>query len=148
MEVRFVLSLPRDELTVPVGRHILRQAMKEIGVEAGCSGDIELALTEACANVLRHSGPADQYEVRVAIDERVCSIRVIDTGEGFDADAVVQRGPSSRTAENGRGIELMRAIVDRVVLISKPEEGTIVHLEKELVFADDAPMRLLRSSAR
>ena len=45
------------------------------------------------------------------------------------------------TAESGRGLDLIRALVDRVKFISKPEEGVIVHLEKELEFDDDHPVR-------
>ena len=35
-------------------------------------------------------------------------------------------------AEEGRGIHLMRALVDTVVFTSRPHKGTVVHLEKKL----------------
>ncbi len=35
----------------------------------------------------------------------------------------------------------MRALVDSVKFISKPEAGTIVHLEKKLTFDDDSFVR-------
>lgn len=143
MEVRFILCLPRDELSIPVGRHICRQALKEIGVEEGCSRDIELALTEACANVLVHSGAGHHYELQVVIDDRYCTMRVVDAGQGFDAGDLGRRRPASGTDESGRGIQIMQAIVDKVVFYSRPEAGTIVHLEKELVFTDDSPMKHL-----
>jgi hypothetical protein len=39
----------------------------------------------------------------------------------------------------------MRALVDRIEFISKPEAGTIVHLEKDLELDEDGPgARLLR----
>ena len=40
--------------------------------------------------------------------------------------------------QQGRGIELMRAVVDRVRFVSKPEAGTIVHLEKSVAYAEDS----------
>jgi anti-sigma regulatory factor (Ser/Thr protein kinase) len=60
MELSLALTLPRDEQTVPVARHIVRNAMEQVGVEETCVYDVELALSEACTNVLVHSGPGDE----------------------------------------------------------------------------------------
>ena len=62
MELSLVLCLPRDEKTVQVARHIVRHAMREVGVAAECVSDVEVALSEACTNVLVHSGPGDEYD--------------------------------------------------------------------------------------
>jgi serine/threonine-protein kinase RsbW len=51
-------SLPRNDPSVPAARHLVRAAMRTIGVDADCTHDIELALTEACTNVLQHREPA------------------------------------------------------------------------------------------
>lgn len=135
------LLLPRDHRTVPVARHICRHALREMGVLDECVGDIEVALTEACTNVLEHSGPGDQYEVQVTLAEQRCVIRVVDNGLGFDSDQ--PRTMPDGVAEGGRGIELMHALVDRVKFESRPEVGTVVHLEKELAFVDGAPVAAL-----
>src|SRR5919202_5754679 len=84
MEITLSLTLPRDEHTIPVTRHIIHHALDEVGASQDCIDDIGVAQTEACANVVHHSGPGDQYEVRVDIDPDKCVIRVIDTGRGFD----------------------------------------------------------------
>lgn len=141
MEINMALLLPRDARTVPVARHICREALRELGVEAGCLADIEVALTEACTNVLEHSRAGEEYEVQVRLAERDCIIRVVDQGEGFDADAPVPRADDS--AESGRGIALMRALVDHVKFESRPQEGTVVRLEKQLLYADGAPVTTL-----
>lgn len=132
------LLLPRDARTIPVARHICREALKELGVEENCVGDIEVALTEACTNVLEHSKAGEEYEVQVRLAEQDCVIRVVDQGAGFDADAPVQR--TEDISESGRGIALMHALVDRVKFESRPERGTIVHLEKELEYVEGAPV--------
>lgn len=146
VEISFSLFLPRDELTVPVARHIVRQSMSEIGVADECVHAIELALTEACTNVLKHSAADDEYEITVDLDESACIIRVVDTGRGFDADSLT--GPSDPSAEQGRGFELMRALVDNVELTSRPEKGTIVHLEKDLVLTEDSVLQRLTTTRR
>ncbi|HEV3498469.1 MAG TPA: ATP-binding protein [Actinomycetes bacterium] len=135
MDISLALTLPRDEQTVPVARHIVRNAMEQVGVESTCIYDVELALSEACTNVLLHSGPGDQFVVRLDLDERLGVIRVIDVGHGFDS-AKLQAENAAPEAERGRGLGLMQALVDRVDFTSRPEAGTIVTLEKVLTLDD------------
>lgn len=136
MEITLSLSLPRDARTIAVARHLCRKTLREMGVEDGCVSDIEIALTEACTNVLDHSA-GHEYDVELALTERDCVIRVIDGGFGFDVDA--PRKATDTEAESGRGISLMHALVDQVRFESRPEEGTVVHLEKSLVYKEGAP---------
>jgi serine/threonine-protein kinase RsbW len=136
MELSLALTLPRDEQTVSVARHIVRNAMEQVGVEETCVDDFELALSEACTNVLLHSGPGDQYVVRLDMEGPIGVIRVIDVGHGFDS-AKLQAAPLPE-AERGRGLGLMRALVDRVDFTSRSEAGTIVTLEKGLTFNEGA----------
>ncbi len=140
MEVHLSLCLPRDELSVPVVRHICGFALDEVGVRESCRGDIGLALTEACTNVLDHAADGVEYVVEIAIDDARCIIRVKDAGKGFDYATVGQTRVEG-TAESGRGLELIRSLVDRVQFTSKPEAGMIVHLEKDLQFDEDHPVR-------
>jgi anti-sigma regulatory factor (Ser/Thr protein kinase) len=136
MELSLALTLPRDEQTVPVARHIVRNAMEQVGVEETCIYDVELALSEACTNVLLHSGPGDQFVVRLDLEDRRGLIRVIDIGRGFDS-ARLRAGDPTPEAERGRGLALMQALVDRVDLTTRPEAGTIVTLEKVLTYGDE-----------
>jgi serine/threonine-protein kinase RsbW len=147
VEINLVLSLPRDELSIPVVRHLCVNALGELGVTDECCSDISVALTEACTNVLVHSGPGDEYEVRVAIDGAACVIRIVDAGHGFDSENLATGGAAEPSAESGRGIQLIRALVDAVTFESKPEDGTVVHLEKQLDFVEGSPMRRLKPSA-
>jgi serine/threonine-protein kinase RsbW len=142
MRISFTLRLPHDELSVPIVRHICRSALLELGVEDPCLGDIELAVTEACTNVLKHAqGNNLQYEVQVEVNEDACEIRVIDAGAGFFSTEAFS--PASGSAEEGRGLHLMRALVDDLRFVSKPEQGTIVHLAKRLELSDDSILQKL-----
>jgi serine/threonine-protein kinase RsbW len=137
MELSLALTLPRDEQTVPVARHIVRNAMEQVGVESTCVYDVELAMSEACTNVLLHSGPGDQYVVRLDLEDGVGVIRVIDVGHGFDSTRLQAEDPLLED-ERGRGLGLMEALVDRVDFTSRDEAGTIVTLEKVLTYRDEA----------
>ncbi len=141
MVITFSLSLPRDEVSVPVVRRLCRTALNDLGVMRSCVGDIELAVTEACTNVLKHAnGTEDCYDVSVSLDERDCDIRVIDSGAGFD-HVGKGREPALADDESGRGILLMRSLVDRVHFASVPEQGTIVHLHKHLDLTDTSILK-------
>ena len=137
MELSLALTLPRDEQTVPVARHLVRNAMEQVGVEETCAADFELALSEACTNVLLHSGPGDQYVVRLDLQDRLGMIRVIDVGHGFDSARLQAEDPLPQD-ERGRGLGLMQALVDRFDFTSRLEAGTIVTLEKVLAYRDEA----------
>ena len=137
MELSLALTLPRDEQTVPVARHIVRNAMEQVDVEVTCVDDMELALSEACTNVLLHSGPGDQFVVRLDLEDRLGVIRVVDVGHGVDS-AKLEADDALPDDEQGRGLGLMQALVDRFDFTSRPEAGTIVTLEKDLTYRDEA----------
>jgi serine/threonine-protein kinase RsbW len=120
---------------VPVARRIVDTSMRAVGVRDSCVDDVTLALTEACTNVLKHSGPGDEYEVTLRLDDSTCSIEVRDVGRGFDFTTLGD-DDAGMDAERGRGVQLMKLLVDRVRFQSKPEAGSVVHLEKELAYSD------------
>lgn len=141
--MKLTLALPRDELSVPVVRRILRDAMCVLGVERGVVADIELALTEACTNVLDHATDTHEYEVSAGIDGDRCILEVVDRAAGSFDGGELGHSAASSSAEEGRGIQLMRALVDRVEFTSKQQHGTVVHLEKQLLWHDDSIIRQL-----
>jgi serine/threonine-protein kinase RsbW len=142
VEINVALSLPRDAASVAVGRQVLSGCLEVLGATPATRGDIALALGEACANVIQHAGPGDEYEVRArAIDGR-CVIEVINTGS--DADQIELDGsPAPLTAERGRGLQIMDAVVDRLSLTGDDHSTMTVHFEKVLEWLPDAPGQLL-----
>ena len=147
MEIKFTLLLPRDALSVPIVRRVLNASMRTLGVQDSCLQDIEIALAEACTNVLDHSAKSDEYEVVAGLDDSRCVIEVVDTGRGFDAE-LLGHADADPSAEEGRGIQLIRSLVDCVQFRSRPEAGMIVHLEKDLMFVSGSPLQLLTDCAR
>lgn len=134
MDVTLTLELPRDQLSVPVVRRLLGQALGVLGVEQEVTADLELALTEACTNVLEHSEDGSEYAVTARVFDTTCVLEVVDHGKGFNATGQ-GRTDAASSAEGGRGIQLMRALVDRVDFDPADGQGTRVRLEKRLRFA-------------
>jgi serine/threonine-protein kinase RsbW len=141
VEIRLALSLPRDELSIPVVRRLCTQSLRVLGAADECAEDLELALTEACTNVLRHAKEGDDYEVVAGIDGEAAVLEVVDRGPGFDANALARAasGEVEPDAETGRGLQIMRALMDSVEFESRPGNArTVVRLEKELQWREDA----------
>ena len=135
MEVKLSLALPRDRLSVPAVRRVLASSLGVLGVHADVIADIGVALSEACTNVVEHAAEGDEYEVSVGIRGNECVIEVQDTGgAGFDGNSR-GLGNADGAAENGRGIQLMRALVDKVSFHDRHQaDGAMVHLEKRLTW--------------
>jgi serine/threonine-protein kinase RsbW len=145
MEISFSLALPRDESSVPIVRHLVGEMMGELGVERACIEDIELALTEACTNVLKHAARhQDDYQVELLIDIDKAQFQICDTGGEFDMTRMSSE-PVPDQAEGGRGMQLMRAVVDDLDVDSAPETGTVVRFRKSLEFTDDSVVQRLDS---
>jgi serine/threonine-protein kinase RsbW len=141
MEIEFVLCLPRDEVSVPMVRRLCGASMRKLGVSDSCAQDIELAVTEAASNVLRHAAGSDrEYEVRVHVREDQCEIKVVDPGSARFDHKELPSEPPLPTAESGRGIYVMKALVDDLSLVSE-EGGTVVTLRKRLEFSEDSILR-------
>jgi serine/threonine-protein kinase RsbW len=132
VEATIALRLPRDAASVPLIRQLLDGTLRSLGVEPQIRDDIELMLTEACSNVIKHAGPSDDYRVSVAVHDDLCVIRVVDTGDGFDPQKVRPPAPG---AEHGRGLQIMRALADNVRFMNRREDGAVVCLEKRLRYA-------------
>jgi serine/threonine-protein kinase RsbW len=140
MDIAFTVHLPVDTGSVPFIRGLCRQALEHLGVEGTVIDEISLALTEACANVVQHAGEHTVYEVAVAIDDRLCRISVVDDGEGFDPSTLAEGGEHS-PLEDGRGLRLMQALVDRLDFRHEPDGRHRVTLEKRLT--PHPPLRLV-----
>src|SRR5271170_4397430 len=92
VDARFCLVFPRETISVPVMRRILGQTLDMLGVHEECVADLLLAVTEACTNVLRHSGPGFRYEVTATVGRHSCVLEVVDHGRGFDPAPLPQHG--------------------------------------------------------
>jgi serine/threonine-protein kinase RsbW len=97
VDVRFCLVFPRETISVPVVRRVLGDTLYKLGVDEECVADLLLAVTEACTNVLRHSGPGRRYEVVATVGRNRCVLDVVDTGRGFDPSSLRVNRPSARS---------------------------------------------------
>ena len=88
--------------------------------------DLQVAISEACTNVVRHAG-VDEMKLRWRVEGDRVEVEVEDDG------VFVERPPDS-TRPGGFGISLMRSLMDEVVLLrgDRGHPGTRVLLVKRL----------------
>jgi serine/threonine-protein kinase RsbW len=93
--------------------------------------NVPVALTEALSNaILRGNSddPSKTVHVRASVDPDRLVIEVRDQGRGFDLDAcTVDVGIDTLEREDGRGLFLMRKLMDRVECVPS-EPGNTVRL--------------------
>jgi serine/threonine-protein kinase RsbW len=144
MEINLVLHLPRDVTSVPVSRQVLDGCLGTLGVTPDTRADIALALSEACANVVQHAGPGEEYQVQVSAGDGRCVIEVVNTGSGAGDTRIALNGePVPPTAEHGRGLKIINAVVDNLQLTGNERNGVTVHFEKKLDWLPGAAGRHL-----
>jgi serine/threonine-protein kinase RsbW len=146
VEIKMVLFLPHEAASVPVSRQVLDGCLQTLGVTPDTRADIALALTEACANVIQHARSDDQYEVQVRARDGQCAIEVVNAGsgngepapyrgeddEGWAGAMALSSDPVPGTAEHGRGLKIINAVVDNLQLTGNERDGRTVHFEKTL----------------
>lgn len=142
MDTVFSISLPRRAYTVAIVREMLDALLRRSGLCQGCIDDILLSVSEACANAIEHGGPNDGYEVETEFAPGWCEMRISHTGRAPDVTALADRFNSPQTplpgleAESGRGILLMRYLMDEVAFYGEPR--TTVILRKRVTSCDPA----------
>ncbi|MFI5491624.1 ATP-binding protein [Actinoplanes sp. NPDC051859] len=132
MRISVHLNLPREVGSVPAVRKLLRCALSVLQVDSEAGQDLEIALTEACANVVNHAAGADSIEVTLDVAEDRCAIDVADNGTGFVAGGVDAPEPDS---DRGRGLFLIQALSENVRMQSTPRSGSLIHFEKSFATA-------------
>ena len=102
--------------------------------------DIDLAVEEASANIVRHayrSGQARDILLRLEITDDVVRITLTDWGLPFDAESVRPfdvAAPVETRAKGGMGLRIIHSLMDDVVrkTASAPGEPNVIMLSKHV----------------
>ncbi len=126
MLVKMQLSLPTEARYVGMMRNVAQSVMADIGAPTEANEELQVAVTEACANAVRHSD-VGEYIVRLRVSDSSCEVEVVDLGTGFEPSAM--NTPVGDDLESGRGLYLMQALVDDLEFVHG-DDGTHVRLTK------------------
>ena len=91
--------------------------------------DIITAVGEVCDNSIEHSQSEQGIDVEYTMNDREFRVEVRDYGKGFDPAGKGDL-PPDMFSEDGRGIFLMRNLMDKVEIDSKIGQGTRILMVK------------------
>ena len=134
------LVLPNEPSRVSEARAFVTRFLTDLRAPVDTSTEILLAVGEAAANANRHGRRGNgRSEMRVycSLEGPSVAITVADDGPGFDMEEVRSRGTPDRFASGGRGLFLMRELMDEVEFESTPN-GTSVTMYRRIKKGADA----------
>jgi serine/threonine-protein kinase RsbW len=124
---------------VPLAMDCVKQWAMAAGFEDRALYEIQLAVDEACANVVHHAyrgtEPGDM-EISCDLEDEFLKIRVRDWGKGFDPDEVPMPNldaPLEERGVGGLGLFILRQIMDRVRFTFDPDRGNELEMDKRLL---------------
>jgi anti-sigma regulatory factor (Ser/Thr protein kinase) len=116
------LRLPAEPASLALMRRALERWLTAVGVNDEIAYEIKVACGEACMNCVEHAYPPGDgdFVVRASNLEREVELEVRDFGFWR---------PPRGNSDRGRGLELMRRLMDSMKVVPGPE-GTTVHLRR------------------
>ncbi len=126
------LSIPSDMRYVGLVRRVVKAAADAAGLSGQAGYDAVLATHEACANIIEH-GYEGQPNQRLILTCRptVAGLEVLlrDQAKKLDLDAIGGRPPDELRAR-GRGVWLIRHLMDEVAMLNEPHFVNTLRLFK------------------
>ena len=126
------VSIPSDVRYIErLVRVVMRDCTEHRFSPHHCSLNVPVALTEALSNAILYGNREDRSKsvrFRARLDERCIVFEVGDEGAGFDLELCTVDPTLSENVEreDGRGLYLMRCLMDRVERYS--DGGNVVRL--------------------
>lgn len=114
----FTLNIPSRTDNLEIIRDFIIGIAKKFGFNDDGIGEIELAVDEACANVIKHAYNYDEnkkIDITVETNSSKLTITISDQGKGFDPAKL--ESPEQRLqkhARGGLGIALIKKVMDEV----------------------------------
>jgi serine/threonine-protein kinase RsbW len=130
VSIQIVMMLPPRAASVSLARHTLGEALSVPGVAPDCIHEAQLALSEACSNVLRHLTADQNFEVLINVGEVELTMHILDGEDQSLRDRKLANWPDTDVEHDG-GMTLMTAFADHASFESD-DAGGGVRLKKRL----------------
>jgi serine/threonine-protein kinase RsbW len=130
--LRFGQRLDYVRLAAGISR-LICATLQKAGMEEHFVDNIELAVSEACTNAIRHTRIPDAeatVAVRFLVYEELLVVEVKDRGMGFDLEKVPLPN-FEKHPEGGYGLFLIRTVMDEVSYV-KGEQYNTLTMKKHL----------------
>jgi serine/threonine-protein kinase RsbW len=132
----YKLEIPSSQNHLARADRFLEDHLKEHGIDEDSIADLAISATELINNAIIHgnkSNPDKIVTIELEFSDKHLSISITDQGPGFKPENI----PSPISDENilkeaGRGIFIVRSLVDDLQVEEPPEGGTRMIIIKNL----------------
>jgi serine/threonine-protein kinase RsbW len=137
LRVSLEVEIPSDCAYIERVVDLVRHSVSELSYNPRqLALNVPVALTEALSNAIlrgNHEDPNKRVRIRADVDKRRLVLEIADEGVKFDIDANTRDAtdPENLEREDGRGLFLMRALMDHVERFDVAPgagEGNVVRL--------------------
>ncbi|HZS09469.1 MAG TPA: ATP-binding protein [Blastocatellia bacterium] len=142
-EKQFTLHVPSSTENLALIREFVTTIGSQAGLTAAEVGQIELAVDEACANVIEHAYGHDiskEVVIRAIFDDETLRLEIIDTGKGFDPTKIPQEELNKLVAQRksgGLGMRLIKTLMDEVQYEIVPGQKNELRMTKRITKKDE-----------
>ena len=130
------IIIPSSQLYLTEVDKFVEKRLKKLGLNKDQVADIAISVTEMVNNAIVHgnkNNPCKKVILRIKAEKSSISIEIEDEGKGFKPDSLpCPIAPENLLKEVGRGVFIVKALMDDVCYSFKPEGGTICCLKKSL----------------
>ena len=120
------------DLIGSIGEHIAKDIENFAGDREALAYHLNLVLTEATTNAIKHANndPKDTVRITIHIQDNELNIKVYDHGQGFDLETI-PLPDFDQLKESGMGIFFIRTLMDSVTY-TKQSDCNILEIIKYL----------------
>lgn len=130
------IKIPSSADYIATVDEFLEDWLRRRGVSEDTIADLAIAITELVNNAIKHGNAKDvskSVTVHLCIKDGEARATISDQGSGFDPQAVADPiAPENLLKEIGRGIFIVRSLMDELKFQFPPEGGTRVTVVKRI----------------
>jgi serine/threonine-protein kinase RsbW len=137
----FALTIPSELRFLPMARLFVEAVCQAGGLDQVATNAVVLAVNEATSNVIRHAHrdcPAGTIHLQCQFLTDGIEVRLMDEGPAFDLSSVPHMDPGE-VRVGGRGVYLMRQLMDELTSEPRPQGGNILRMVKRSARKKEIP---------
>jgi len=128
------IEIPSSENYLPDVDDFIEGKLESYGLNKSDIADVAISVTELVTNGIVHANKLNiekTVQVEILRKNSKVEITITDQGDGFNPDLIDNPiEDENLLKEVGRGIFIVKSLMDKVIFESKPGEGTTVTLIK------------------
>jgi len=128
------VTIPSDVSYLEPIRTLIQQVSTLAGLSRDAAAEVELAVTEGCANVIRHcycNSDRERIDLVFTFAKDSFEVRIDDYGKFVDPSRIKSR-PLDEVRPGGLGVHLMKKVMDEVTYTKNGWGGTSLTMKKRL----------------